>query len=119
MKESISSVARRLAKSKTDFDRLDKFINNNSVKIANAFDISTWWSPLKKWKFNKEGNAIILYYDTFEGVEIPISELDNLDEFLRNLKQKREAKKKAEELEWKKNQLNYFAKELNMTVVEK
>lgn len=45
MIESISSVARRLAKSKTDFDRLDKFINNNSVKIANAFDISTWWYP--------------------------------------------------------------------------
>lgn len=118
MKESISSVARRLAKSKTDFDRLDKFINNNSGKIANAFDISTWWYPLKKWKFNKEGNAIILYYDTLR-VEIPISELDNLDEFLRNLKQKREAKKKAEELERKKNQLNYFAKKLNMTVVEK
>ena len=119
MIESISSVARRLAKSKADFDRLDEFINNNSVKIANAFDISTWWYPLKKWKFNKEGNAIILDYKGEDDTEIPINELDNLDEFLRNLKQKREAKKKAEELEWKKNQLNYFAKELNMTVVEK
>ena len=89
---SITEIARRLAKSKTDFDRLDEFINNNSNKIANAFNISTWWYPLKEWKFNKDNSAIILYYDTFEWVEIPINELDNLDKFL--LKREREIKEK-------------------------
>lgn len=119
MKENFSMLAKTLISPNSGFRKLDEFICHNYSKIADAFDINLWWHSFNGWWFNKEGNAIILDYKGEDDPEIPISELNNLDEFLRNLKQKREAKKKAEELEWKKNQLNYFAKKLNMTVVEK